>query len=87
MEQPAEESVDARFSGLSFVVTGTLPTMSRKEATQFVESRGGRISSSVSKSTDFVVVGDDPGSKFDKAKQLGIRILDEEALRKLPDEL
>jgi DNA ligase (NAD+) len=61
--------------------------MSRKEASTFVESRGGRVSSNVSKSTDYVVVGDDPGSKFEKAKQLGVRILDEEGLRKLPDEL
>jgi DNA ligase (NAD+) len=87
MEEQVEEPVDAVFAGRSFVITGTLPTMSRKEATQFVESRGGRVSSSVSKSTDFVVVGDDPGSKFDKAKQLGVRILDEAGLRQLPEEL
>jgi DNA ligase (NAD+) len=87
MEEALEEPVDAVFAGRSFVITGTLPTMSRKEATQFVESRGGRVSSSVSKSTDFVVVGDDPGSKFEKAKQLGIRVLDEDGLRTLPDKL
>ena len=87
MQEPVEELADNKFSGLSFVITGTLPAMSRKEASAFVESRGGRVSSSVSKSTDFVVVGDDPGSKFEKARQLGIRILDEEGLRRLPDEL
>jgi DNA ligase (NAD+) len=87
MEEETEQLSDTSFGGLSFVVTGTLPTMSRKEALQFVESRGGRISSSVSKSTDYVVVGDDPGSKFEKAKQLGIRVLDEDGLRKLPDQL
>jgi DNA ligase (NAD+) len=87
MREEVEELSDARFAGRSFVITGTLPSMSRKEAAQFVESRGGRVSSSVSKSTDFVVVGDDPGSKFDKARQLGIPILDEEGLRRLPDEL
>ena len=87
MAERVEEPVDAVFAGRSFVITGTLPTMSRKEASHFVESRGGRVSSSVSKSTDFVVVGDDPGSKFDKAKQLGVRILDEQGLRQLPDEL
>ncbi|HEY0305595.1 MAG TPA: NAD-dependent DNA ligase LigA [Longimicrobiales bacterium] len=87
MEEQVEALTDSKFSGLSFVITGTLPTMSRKEASTFVESRGGRVSSSVSKSTDFVVVGDDPGSKFEKAKQLGVRILDEAGLRKLPDEL
>ncbi len=87
MQEEVEQLSDARFNGFSFVITGTLPTMSRKEATQFVESRGGRISSSVTKSTNFVVVGDAPGSKFEKAKQLGVRILDEDGLRKLPDEL
>jgi DNA ligase (NAD+) len=87
MQEQVEELTDTKFSGLSFVITGTLPTMSRKEAATFVESRGGRVSSSVSKSTDFVVVGDDPGSKFEKARQLGVRILNEDALRKLPDEL
>jgi DNA ligase (NAD+) len=87
MEEEAEQLTDASFSGLSFVITGTLPTLSRKEAASFVESRGGRVSSSVSKSTDYVVVGDDPGSKFEKAKQLGIRILDEDGLRRLPEEL
>ena len=87
MEEATEERTDASFNGLSFVITGTLPTMSRKDAMHFVESRGGRISSSVSKSTDYVVVGDDPGSKFDKARQLGVRVLDEDGLRKLPDEL
>lgn len=87
LQEQVEELTDSKFSGLSFVITGTLPTMSRKEAASFVESRGGRLSSSVSKSTDYVVVGDDPGSKFEKARQLGIRILDEAGLRKLPDEL
>ena len=87
MEEQVDEPLDAAFAGLSFVITGTLPTMSRKEAIEFVESRGGRVASSVSKSTDFVVVGDDPGSKFDKARQLGVRILDEAGLRGLPNEL
>jgi DNA ligase (NAD+) len=87
MQEQVQELTDTKFSGLSFVITGTLPTMSRKEASTFVESRGGRVSSNVSKSTDYVVVGDDPGSKFEKAKQLGVRILDEEGLRGLPDEL
>ncbi len=87
MQENVAAPVDAAFAGLSFVITGTLPTMSRKEATEFVERRGGRVSSSVSKSTNFVVVGDDPGSKFDKARQLGVRILDEAGLRGLPNEL
>lgn len=87
MEERVEQAEDNDFAGLTFVVTGTLPTLSRKDAMKFIESRGGRVASSVSKSTDYVVVGDDPGSKFDKAKQLGIAILDEPGLQELPAKL
>ena len=57
--------------------------MTREEATHEIEQRGGRVTSSVSKSTDYVVVGADPGSKYDKALQLGVPILDEAGLRAL----
>jgi DNA ligase (NAD+) len=67
----------------TFVLTGTLPTLSRGEATAMIEIRGGKVTGSVSKKTDFVVVGSDPGSKYDKAKQLNIRILSEEELMEL----
>lgn len=67
-------------TGKSFVLTGALPSLSRSEATQMIEELGGRVSSGVSKKTDYVVVGDDPGSKYDKALQLGITLLDEAAL-------
>ncbi len=70
----------APFSGKTFVLTGTLPTMSREEAKEKIEALGGKVSGSVSKKTDYVVVGTDSGSKYDKAVSLGVRILDEEGL-------
>jgi DNA ligase (NAD+) len=71
------------FAGLTFVVTGTLPTFSRKEAKEFIEDRGGKVNDSVSAKTSYLVVGEDAGSKLDKAKQLGVNTLDEDALKKL----
>ncbi len=73
----------APLEGLRFVFTGGLEGLSRNEAKTRVESLGGRVTSSVSKSTDFVVVGADPGSKADKAQDLGIEMLDEEAFLQL----
>jgi DNA ligase (NAD+) len=70
-------------SGRSFVLTGGLESLSRDEATRAIEERGGKVTSSVSKKTDYVVVGDNPGTKYDKALQLGIETLDEEAFTKL----
>jgi len=64
-------------------LTGTLPSMTREEATEKIESLGGHVSSSVSKKTDYVLAGAEPGSKFDKAKGLGIKIIDEAAFRKI----
>lgn len=69
--------------GKTFVITGTLPTLSRKEAQGLIEENGGKVSGSVSKKTDYVVVGEDPGSKYDKAVSLNISILNEEELLKL----
>ncbi|MBR6164695.1 MAG: NAD-dependent DNA ligase LigA [Clostridia bacterium] len=68
------------FSGMSIVVTGTLPTMSRKQAEDLIRSRGGNASSAVSKKTAFVVVGEDAGSKLTKARNLGIETIDEAEL-------
>jgi DNA ligase (NAD+) len=65
------------FTGLTFVVTGTLPTLSRKEASTLIEGAGGRVTGSVTKSTDFLVVGDDAGSKLARARELGIPQLSE----------
>jgi DNA ligase (NAD+) len=66
--------------GLTFVLTGTLPTMTRDEASEKIKAAGGKISSSVSKKTSFVVAGEEAGSKLTKAKELGVTILDENQL-------
>jgi DNA ligase (NAD+) len=87
MVEEVEQADEQPFAGLTFVVTGTLPSLSRKDASKFIETRGGRISGSVSKATNYVVVGDDPGSKFEKARELGVRTLSEDELRTLADEL
>ncbi|MBQ9355446.1 MAG: NAD-dependent DNA ligase LigA [Clostridia bacterium] len=68
---------DNRFAGLTFVLTGTLPTLTRSDATAIIESFGGKTSSSVSKKTDYVLAGDEAGSKLDKANSLGIKVIDE----------
>jgi DNA ligase (NAD+) len=69
--------------GKTFVLTGSLENYSRAEATRRVEERGGKVTSSVSKKTDYVVVGKDPGSKYDKAVQLGVEIVDEDGFKSL----
>src|SRR5437016_755429 len=69
------------FEGKTFVLTGTLEAMTREEATSIIEHRGGRVSSSISKKTNFVLVGRDAGSKLDKARKLGVQILDEQQFR------
>ncbi len=69
---------DTRFEGKTFVLTGTLPTLKRAEASAIIERFGGKTSSSVSKKTDFVLAGEEAGSKLDKANALGIEIIDEE---------
>jgi len=71
------------FEGMTFVVTGTLPTFSRDDAKAFIESHGGKVTDSVSKKTSYLVLGENPGSKFDKAKALGIKIVGEEELKRL----
>ena len=74
VEEPQRGQV---FAGKTFVLTGTLDTMTREEATALIAERGGRVTSSVSKKTDFVLAGRDAGSKLQKAQDLGVRILDE----------
>ncbi len=79
MEQQKEEgAADRRFAGMTFVLTGTLPTLKRDEASAIIERYGGKTAGSVSKKTSLVLAGEDAGSKLTKAQQLGIRIIDEE---------
>jgi DNA ligase (NAD+) len=85
VEFPEEEAEagEAPLAGKTFVLTGGLDTLTRDEARSLIEGRGGRVSSSVSKKTDFVIVGKDAGSKLDKARKLGIETLDEEEFKKM----
>lgn len=78
-----QKTSSSLFSGKSFVLTGTLPSLSRDEAKEMIRKHGGKIVSSVSKNTDFVLSGGDPGSKYDKAKELGIKILEESDFLKM----
>ncbi len=74
------------FAGKTFVLTGTLPSMTRDEASAIIESYGGKTSSSVSKKTDYVLAGEAAGSKLTKAQDLGVKIIDEDAFRKMLEE-
>jgi len=73
-------------AGKVFVITGTSPTMSRDEAKEFIEARGGKVTGSVSSKTDYVVAGESAGSKLDKARQLGVTTLEEAELRALAEQ-
>ncbi len=75
------ERADDRFAGMTFVLTGTLPTLKREEASALIEKYGGKTSSSVSKKTSVVLAGEEAGSKLDKARTLGVRIIDEAEFR------
>jgi DNA ligase (NAD+) len=79
----AKKMADLRWAGKTFVLTGTLPSMTREEASQKIQMLGGHVSGSVSKKTDFVLAGTEAGSKLDKAKELGVKIIDEAEFRKI----
>lgn len=72
-----KEVTDTRFSGLTFVLTGTLPTYTRNDAAAIIEGFGGKVSSSVSKKTSYVLAGEEAGSKLDKANALGVKVINE----------
>ena len=86
MSMIAEEGADDIFAGLTFVVTGTLPTMGRKEASEFIEKHGGKVSGSVSKKTNYLLAGENAGSKLTKATELGISVISEEEIRRMAEE-
>lgn len=75
-----EKRASGKLDGKTFVLTGTLPNLSRDEAKDMIKKAGGKVSGSVSKNTDYVVAGEDPGSKYDNAKKLGVEIIDEKRL-------
>ena len=76
-DQPQSDEL----AGKTFILTGTLPGLSRSEAKKMIEQAGGKVSSSVSKKTDYVVAGEEAGSKLDKANELGIAVIGEQELR------
>ncbi|MEI6598390.1 MAG: BRCT domain-containing protein, partial [bacterium] len=73
----------AAVAGKTFVLTGTLPSLGRDEARDLIEKAGGKVSGSVSKNTDYVVAGEEAGSKLAKAQELGLKVISEDALKKL----
>ena len=78
-----DTTIDSRFEGMTFVLTGTLPTYKRQEAAEIIENYGGKVSSSVSKKTTFVLAGKEAGSKLDKANDLGVKVIDEEQFKEM----
>jgi DNA ligase (NAD+) len=81
--EPSATNVDGALAGKTFVITGTLPSLSRADATKLIESAGGRVTGGISKKTDALVAGSDAGSKLEKAKELGVQVIDEAELRRL----
>ena len=80
-----ESSQSTVLSGLTFVITGILPSWSRDDARKFIQDHGGKVTDSVSKKTDYLVVGENAGSKLEKAREFGVKTIDEAALRQLGD--
>ena len=84
-EEGPAAPVEGPLVGKTLVLTGTLPNLTREDATQRVEAAGGKVTGSVSKKTDYVVAGEDPGTKLTKAQELGTEVLDEDGLLALLD--
>ncbi|MFP3154573.1 NAD-dependent DNA ligase LigA [Lachnospiraceae bacterium ZAX-1] len=83
MQTEESEDQDETFAGLSFVITGALPTMDRKEAADLIEQHGGKVSNSVSKKTNYLLAGENAGSKLAKANELGVVVITEEELKEM----
>ncbi|MCC6804169.1 MAG: NAD-dependent DNA ligase LigA [Anaerolineae bacterium] len=83
MQAEAKELAGSQLEGLTFVLTGTLPTLSREAATELIEAHGGKVIGSVSKKTSYLLMGDSPGSKAEKAAKLGVAVISEDGLREL----
>lgn len=81
--EAVKKAASDKFAGLTFVLTGTLPTLSRDEASEMIKAQGGKVSGSVSKKTSYVVAGDAAGSKLAKARDLGVTVIDEDELRRM----
>ncbi len=82
--EPNAANADGALAGKTYVITGTLPSLSRSRAASLIEEAGGRVAGSVSKKTDALVAGEEAGSKLEKAKELGVEVIDEaELLRRV----
>jgi DNA ligase (NAD+) len=86
MEELPHGGASEAFAGKQFVLTGRLENMTRDEARALIEARGGRVTSTVSKKTDYVVAGEEAGSKLEKAEALGLRVIGEDELRAMLDD-
>jgi DNA ligase (NAD+) len=82
-EAQGAPAADGRLSGKTFVLTGTLPSLTREQATDRIQAAGGKVTSSVSKKTDYVVAGESAGSKLEKAQRLHVPVIDEATLLEL----
>ena len=83
LTEAVKEAASDKFAGLTFVLTGTLPSLSRDEASEMIKAQGGKVAGSVSKKTSYVVAGEAAGSKLTKAQELGITVIDENELRRM----
>ena len=83
LTEDAKANADERFAGMTFVLTGTLPSMDRSAASALITDRGGKVSGSVSKKTTYVLAGENPGSKLTNAQNLGVPVISEDEFKKM----